>query len=144
MSVGDILKTKGASVETIARDATITEAVQRLRDNDIGALVVSADGKAVEGILSERDVVQGLADHGGSVQDLTVKDLMTSSVTTCSPEEGLEKVMLEMTELRARHFPVVDGERLVGIVSIGDVVKSRLEEVELERAVLRDTHIAAQ
>ncbi|MCA1843580.1 MAG: CBS domain-containing protein, partial [Actinobacteria bacterium] len=84
MSVGEILKTKGASVETIARHATVAEAVQRLRDKQIGALVVSADGKAVEGILSERDVIRGLADHGGNVQDLTVKDLMTSSVRTCS------------------------------------------------------------
>ena len=144
MSVGDILKAKGSNVETIARDATVGDAVARLRDDEIGALVVSSDGKSVDGVVSERDVVEGLADHGGDILGRKVEDVMTSRVATCSPEDGVEKVMLEMTELRARHFPVVDGSRLVGIVSIGDVVKNRLDEVQLEKNVLRDSYIAGR
>jgi CBS domain-containing protein len=144
MSVSEILKQKGAEVETIPSDATVREAVDRLRVQEIGALVVSSDGQDVEGLISERDVVRGLADHPDDLLDLKVKDLMTTSVRTCSREDGVEKVMLEMTEVRARHFPVVDGGKLIGIVSIGDVVKNRLEEVELEKRVLRDSYIAGR
>ena len=144
MSVGGILKAKGSDVETIPGDATVGEAVARLRDAAIGALVVSSDGRSVDGVLSERDVVAGLADHGAEILGRKVEDVMTSRVATCSPEDGVEKVMLEMTELRARHFPVVEGGRLVGIVSIGDVVKNRLDEVQLEKNVLRDSYIAGR
>jgi CBS domain-containing protein len=144
MSVGEIIKAKGADVETIQGDASVADAVDRLRDEKIGALVVSSDGKAVDGILSERDVITGLADHRDALLSMKVSDLMTTSVRTCSPEDGVRKVMLEMTELRARHFPVLDGGRLVGIVSIGDVVKNRLDEVELEKNVLRDSYIAGR
>ena len=144
MSVGDILKAKGSDVETIPPDATVGEAVARLRDAEIGALVVSSDGRAVDGVLSERDVVEGLADHGGDILGRKVEDVMTSRVATCSPDDGVEKVMLEMTELRARHFPVVEGGGLVGIVTIGDVVKNRLDEVQLEKNVLRDSYIAGR
>lgn len=144
MSVGAILKAKGSNVETIAGDASVEEAVARLRDAEIGALVVSSDGRKVDGVLSERDVVVGLAEHGSAMLERKVEDVMTSRVATCSPEDGVEKVMLEMTELRARHFPVVEDGRLVGIVTIGDVVKNRLDEVELETNVLRDSYIARQ
>ena len=144
MSVGAILKAKGSDVETISGDATVADAVARLRDGAIGALVVSSDGQTVEGVLSERDVVGALADHAGDVLNRKVADVMTSRVATCSPEDGVEKVMLEMTELRARHFPVVEEGRLVGIVSIGDVVKNRLDEVQLEKKVLRDSYIAGR
>lgn len=144
MSVGEILKAKGSDVETIAGDATVGEAVARLRDNEIGALVVSSDGRTVDGVLSERDVVAGLADDGGDILGRKVEDVMTKRVATCSPEDGVEKVMLEMTQMRARHFPVVEEGRLVGIVSIGDVVKNRLDEVELEKNVLRDSYIAGR
>jgi CBS domain-containing protein len=144
MSVREILKAKGADVQTIGGDASVLAAVERLRDRTIGALVVSSDGKTIDGVFSERDVVKGLADHGDALLGMKVRDLMTTTVATCSPDDGVEKVMLEMTELRARHFPVVDGGRLVGIVSIGDVVKFRLEEVRLEKDVLRDTYIAGR
>jgi CBS domain-containing protein len=144
MSVGEILKTKGTEVQTVEGDVSVVDAVERLRDERIGALVVSSDGHRVEGVLSERDVVMGLADHREALLSMKVKDLMTTSVATCSPEDGVEKVMLEMTELRARHFPVLDAGRLVGIVSIGDVVKNRLDEVQLERNVLRDSYIAGR
>ncbi len=92
----------------------------------------------------ERDVVPGLADHGEALGRMKVRELMTTPVATCSPEDGVEKVMLEMTELRARHFPVLDDGRLVGIVSIGDVVKNRPGEVQLEKDVLRDTYLAGR
>jgi CBS domain-containing protein len=144
MSVGEILKTKGTEVQTVEGDVSVVDAVERLRDERIGALVVSSDGHRVEGVLSERDVVMGLADHREALLSMKVKDLMTTSVATCSPEDGVEKVMLEMTELRARHFPVLDAGRLVGIVSIGDVVKNRLDEVQLEKNVLRDSYIAGR
>ena len=144
MSVGEILKAKGVEVTTIQSDASVADAIERLRDERIGALVVSGDGRTIEGVLSERDIIVGLADHREALLGMKVRDLMTTSVATCSPEDGVEKVMLEMTELRARHFPVVDRERLVGIVSIGDVVKNRLDEVQLEKSVLRDTYIAGR
>ncbi len=144
MSVGDILKAKGSDVLTIDGDATVADAVARLRDAEIGALVVSSDGQRVDGMLSERDVVAGLADHGAEILDRKVADIMTSRVATCSPEDGVEKVMLEMTQMRARHFPVVEEGRLVGVVSIGDVVKNRLDEVQLEKNVLRDSYIAGR
>jgi CBS domain-containing protein len=144
MSVAEILKAKGTDVQTVEGDASVADAVERLRDETIGALVVSSDGQTIEGVLSERDVITGLADHGQALLGMKVKDLMTTSVATCSPEDGVEKVMLEMTELRARHFPVVDAGRLVGIVSIGDVVKNRLDEVQLEKNVLRDSYIAGR
>ena len=144
MSVGEILKAKGTEVQTIDGDAPVADAVERLRDERIGALVVSSDGQTIEGVFSERDVITGLADHGEALLSRKVRDLMTTSVATCSPDDGVEKVMLEMTELRARHFPVVDAGRLVGIVSIGDVVKNRLDEVQLEKNVLRDSYIAGR
>jgi len=142
MSVGEILTAKGADVQTIESNATVGDAVDRLRDERIGALIVSPDGQTVEGVFSERDVVKGLADHRDALLSMKVRDLMTTSVTTCSPDDGVEKIMLEMTELRARHFPVVADGRLVGIVSIGDVVKNRLDQVQLEKKVLQDSYIA--
>lgn len=142
MSVGEILTAKGTDVQTIESNATVGDAVDRLRDERIGALIVSPDGQTVEGVFSERDVVKGLADHRDALLSMKVRDLMTTSVTTCSPDDGVEKIMLEMTELRARHFPVVADGRLVGIVSIGDVVKSRLDQVQLEKKVLQDSYIA--
>ncbi len=142
MNVGAILKAKGAHVETIQRDATVADAVERLREGNIGALVVSPDGQTIDGVLSERDVVRGLADHRDALLSMKVKDVMTRSVRTCSLEDTVEHVMFQMTEHRARHFPVLQEGRLVGIVSIGDVVKNRLDEVRLENRVLRDSYIA--
>jgi CBS domain-containing protein len=144
MSVGEILKNKGTGVETIKSDATVAEAIEQLRDERIGALVVSPDGESIEGVFSERDVISGLADHREGLLEMKVSDLMTTDVTTCSLEDSAEQIMLKMTELRARHFPVLDEERLVGIVSIGDLVKHRLDEVELENRVLRDSYIASR
>jgi CBS domain-containing protein len=137
MNVETILNTKGRSVVTIAPEATIGEAVALLKGKGIGAIVVSADGTTVAGILSERDVVHALADRGPAVMAIPVSALMTRHVFTCQPNDGIAELMAEMTKRRIRHLPVVEGGRLAGIVSIGDVVKNRLDEVESEATSLR-------
>ena len=144
MKVREILDAKGQSVVTIRSDATLSTAVHRLALERIGALVVSDDGVRVAGILSERDVVAGLARDGADLlaAGRRVADLMTRNVVTCGPDDTVKHLMAEMTRRRVRHLPVVVGDRLVGIVSIGDVVKSRLGEVELEATVLREAYIA--
>ena len=141
MKVESILKEKGGDVQTIRPDRDIATAVDKLRQGNVGALVVSSDGHTVEGILSERDVVRGLAKHGGAALQLAVKDLMTAKVTACGPEDSISHLMQLMTTRRIRHIPVVHEGRLAGIISIGDVVKSRLAELELETTVLRDAYI---
>src|ERR1700682_4512731 len=143
MKGATILAAKGERVETIRPDREITYAADKLRDARIGALVVSTDGKEVKGIISERDIVRGIAERGAAALDLTVRNLMTPKVITCTPEDSVTHLMKLMTSRRIRHLPVVtaDGE-LCGIVSIGDVVKNRLEELELEATVLRDAYIA--
>jgi CBS domain-containing protein len=144
MNVDGILRSKGARVVTIRPDASVADLVAGLRDAGIGAMVVSADGRAVDGIVSERDVVRALAQHGGRVVDRPVSDLMTRNVVTCSPGDTVKQLMTEMTRRRIRHLPVVDNGSLVGIVSIGDVVKNRLEEMETETNVLREAYIGRQ
>ena len=144
MKVREILGAKGSHVVTIRSDATLSTAVHRLALERIGALVVSDDGLRVAGILSERDVVTGLARDGADLfaTGRRVADLMTHNVITCGLDDTVKHLMAEMTRRRVRHLPVVEGGRLVGIVSIGDVVKSRLSEVELEATVLREAYIA--
>ena len=144
MKVREILDAKGTGVVTIRSDATLSTAVHRLALERIGALVVSDDGVRVDGILSERDIVTGLARDGADLlaTGRRVADLMTRNVVTCGPDDTVKHLMAEMTRRRVRHLPVVVGDRLVGIVSIGDVVKSRLGEVELEATVLREAYIA--
>jgi CBS domain-containing protein len=141
MNVDGILRSKGARVVTIRPDASVADLVAGLRDAGIGAMVVSTDGRAVDGIVSERDVVRALAQHGGRVVDRPVSDLMTRNVVTCSPGDSVKQLMTEMTRRRIRHLPVVANGTLVGIVSIGDVVKNRLEEMETETNVLREAYI---
>ena len=144
MKVREILDAKGRGVVTIRSDTTLSTAVHRLALERVGALVVSDDGARVDGILSERDVVAGLARDGADLlaAGRRVADLMTHNVITCGPDDTVKQLMAEMTRRRVRHLPVVVGDRLVGIVSIGDVVKSRLGEVELEATVLREAYIA--
>jgi CBS domain-containing protein len=145
MQVRDILAAKGRRVITIRPDATVATAVHRLALERVGALVVSEDDATIAGILSERDVVRALAEEGPDIMGTgrRVAELMTRHVTTCAPEDKVKAVMAEMTRRRFRHVPVVENGRLAGLVSIGDVVKSRLEEMELETLVLRDAYIAA-
>jgi CBS domain-containing protein len=137
MNIDTTPKTKSQSVVTIAPEATIGDAVALMKGKSIGAIVVSADGVTLAGILSERDVVHALADRGPAVMAIPVTALMTRHVFTCQPNDGIAELMAEMTKRRIRHLPVVDGGRLAGIVSIGDVVKNRLDEVESEASSLR-------
>jgi len=138
MNVEAILKTKGRAVVTIEAEATIETAVAMLRRKGIGAVVVSADGATVAGILSERDIVHALAERGAGLLGLQVAALMTRQVFTCKPADSIAELMAEMTERRIRHLPVMENGRLAGIVSIGDVVKNRLDEVESEATSMRE------
>ena len=137
MNVHTILRNKGKSVVTIHPDATIERAVAVLRLRGIGALVVSDDGEKVAGILSERDIVDGLGQYGAELLAVSVSEVMTCPVVTCEPEDSVADLMAEMTNRRIRHFPVVEDGRLIGIVSIGDLVKSRLDEIEYEAHSMR-------
>lgn len=143
MNVEAILKSKGREVATIAPAAKVGEAVALLRRKGIGALVVSADGKTIAGILSERDIVQGLSDHGAQLLDLPVSRPMTHPVVTCKLSDDIATLMSQMTERRIRHLPVMEDGKLVGIVSIGDVVKNRVDEVESEASSLRQFIVSA-
>jgi CBS domain-containing protein len=142
MRVSDMLASKGRLVETTGPDATIGRAAQRLRTAHIGALVVTTDGRHVDGLIAERDIVNGLARYGTAVLDMRVRELMHRSPPTCSASDSVHDVMARMTSSRVRHLPVLDQGQLVGIVSIGDVVKNRLEEAELQVSYLRDAYLA--
>ena len=140
MNVKAILKGKGDKIVTIAPEATVGEAAQVLKREGNGALVVSDGGGGVLGILSERDIVAGLGDvtRRERLLEAQVSALMTREVVTCSPADEVQKCMHLMTEHHIRHLPVMDGGAMVGLVSIGDIVKSRLEELESEAGFLRN------
>ena len=139
MLIQHILATKGGDVIAVRPDATLADAVATLRTNRIGAVIVSDDdGTTVSGILSERDVVRVLADDGPTALDRAVADVMTAEVFTCDPSATLEQLMGIMTEKRIRHIPVMADGRLVGVVSIGDVVKHRVGELAQEARTLHD------
>ncbi len=139
MMIHHLVRAKGPDVRTIPPDATVQQAAQEMASARIGALVVAANAAGpILGVLSERDIVRGLAEHGASVLGLAVSALMTAEVHTCQPSDTVNTVMVVMTERRIRHVPVVDGDAMVGIVSIGDVVKHRMSELEDERAALTD------
>jgi CBS domain-containing protein len=138
MSVALILKAKGTHVETTRPDTTLYTVAWSLKVKGIGAEVVSEDGITVLGLISERDIVRGLTQHGTKLLALPVSELMTSPAVTCTPGESIRAVMARMTRYRVRHLPVVEGGKLCGIVSIGDLVKHRLDELELETNVLRE------
>jgi CBS domain-containing protein len=139
MQVHHILSVKGDAVATVGPDAPISDAVEQLRERGVGALVVSTDGRRIEGIVSERDVVRRLAVDGPNIMDLPVRAVMTEEVMTCSGSDDMDVLMRSMTDHRVRHLPVVDDAgTLAGIVSIGDVVKARLSELENENQALFD------
>jgi CBS domain-containing protein len=144
MKVSDILQVKGPAVKTVRPDTSARELSVQLRVEQIGAMIVSNDGKSIDGLVSERDLAYALAAHGEELPQLTVSRLMTKVVVVCSPEDSITKVMKLMTQRRVRHLPVKQGDQLVGIISIGDVLKHRLDEVELEANVMRDYAIAAR
>ena len=133
MRIGEVLGSKAShEVVTITPDAEVRDLIALLAEHNVGALIVSSDGSTVEGIVSERDVVRHL-HHDGTVVNNTVGAIMTTTVETCAPDTLLDDLMKTMTEHRVRHVPVVDDGRLVGIVSIGDVVKHRIDQLQFER-----------
>ena len=138
MRVEDVLRHKvgGGAVATVPGDATIGEALARLVELNVGALVVTTDGEHVDGVVSERDVARGLHARGGAILGDPVSSVMTAQVHTCTPQTGVTDLTRLMTERRVRHVPVVVDGRLAGLVSIGDVVKARLDELETEREQL--------
>ncbi len=138
MLIADVVRSKGGQVVTTTPESTVRTLIELLDQHRIGALVVSTDGQTIQGIVSERDVVRRLHRDGAAVLDQTVADIMTAQVRTCSPEDNLEQTAKVMTEARVRHLPVVTEGRLVAIISIGDVVKNRIDELQVERDQLVD------
>ena len=133
MRIHELLRTKGFHVITVRPSATVHEVVQLLKEYNLGAVVVSSDGRAVDGIVTERDVVRRLVD-GTDFLTGPVSAIMTSDVRTCTAQDSVRSLMTTMTEQRIRHLPVVDDNgRLTGIVSIGDAVKAHITEIEFER-----------
>ena len=138
MLIRQILAGKGSDVVTTRPDAIVTEVAKLLKAKRIGAVVVTdADGE-ICGIISERDLACGLADRGADLLGMRVGDVMTREISTCSPDDGIDRLMRQMTEGRFRHLPVVQDGSMIGIISIGDVVKHRLQELEHEAHMLHD------
>jgi CBS domain-containing protein len=136
VQVSVLLRRKGSEVLTIHPDASVAEAVRLLAEHDVGALVVSSDGRQVDGIISERDLVRWMAGAGGADLEVPVSQVMSSQVHTCGPDATVTELMSTTTTRRIRHVPIlVDGE-LAGIISIGDVVKSRLDDLEVQAEAL--------
>jgi CBS domain-containing protein len=138
MRISDVLRTKGGDVVTVPPDTQVRRLVAVLGEHGIGAVVVSADGRTVDGIVSERDVVRALSDRGVDMLDEPVSGIQTTEVHTCDPDARIEDLMRLMTDQRIRHVPVVSDGALSGIISIGDVVKNRIQELESESAALND------
>jgi CBS domain-containing protein len=126
MTVGNILKIKGRVYKTVKPDETVQEFARHLKDERIGAMIVTHDGSVLEGIISERDIAYGLSKHGQKLPDMKVSELMTKVVIVCTSEDSIDDVMNLMTQRRIRHLPVKDSDELVGIISMGDVVKAHL------------------
>jgi CBS domain-containing protein len=142
MSIQAILYQKGANVETIAPDVSLRDAASRLQEGNIAALVATKDD-TILGVVSEREIVHALSRHGVAASSMKVGDILVRDFPTLAPEDSLRRAMSLMTRHRTRHLPVLRGKKLVGIVSIGDVIKHRLEDLELETHVLRDSRVTA-
>jgi len=138
MRISDVVRRKGDFVVTIASDATVGELLALLAEHKIGAVVVSDDGESVAGIVSERDIVRHLHSGGTAIIDGPVSAIMTSEVHTCDDQCDLSDLERTMTENRIRHVPVVRDGKLLAIVSIGDIVKNRIDDLQAERDQLRD------
>lgn len=138
MTVEKILNQKGTHASVVTPDAKIADVIATLESEEVGALVVSANGRTIDGIISERDIVRGLLQHGPGVLDHFVKDLMTEDVVTCTADDPVAGVMAMMDHHNIRHVPVIDENVLVGIVSIRDINKLRLDEVQFEANAMRE------
>lgn len=137
MFVSDILKTKGFEIVTLTGTESVTEALAMINQHRIGAVLIMTERGEIAGILSERDLVRAMHRFGREVFDKTVSELMTAPVVTCSPRDPIAAIMGMMTAQRFRHVPVIEGDRLIGLISIGDVVKSHIEEAQAEVDALR-------
>jgi CBS domain-containing protein len=144
MKMAGILRAKGTKVTTARTHTKIRTIAHRMKLERIGAVVITEDDKTVQGIVSERDVLYGLIDQGTDLFDMQASDLMSRESPTCTREDNIKRVMALMTQRRVRHVPVIEDGGLVGLVSIGDLVKCRLEEMEAEANVLRDYATAAR
>jgi CBS domain-containing protein len=142
MKISDILAAKGRTVHSVLPWLTVGEVVERLGRLGVGAVLVCDENRTIRGIVSERDIVRALGRDGAALLDKQVSEVMTHHVSTCAPDETVAHAMARMTAGRYRHLPVIQGGELVGMVSIGDLVKNRLREMELETGVLRDAVIA--
>ncbi len=138
MKAKHILQSKGADVFAVSPDDSIAVAVSLLNEKNIGAVIVRGKSDEVVGILSERDVVRRLGKNGVEAMALRVSDCMTANPFTCAPDATIEELMAKMTEKRIRHLPVTQDGRVVGVISIGDVVKRKIEETEREAAALKE------
>ena len=144
MKVSNILNTKGNAVVAVTPVETVQTVAMRFRQEGVGAMIVSGDGTTLDGLITERDVSNGIAVHGRDAHALPASALMTTAVVTCRPEDSLVEVARIMTVRRLRHLPVKQDGRLVGVISIGDVLKHRLDELQLETQVLRDIAVAGR
>ena len=142
MTIQNILERKGSKVFTIQPTATVKEAVDQMRERGVAALVVESRG-AIMGIVSERDIVNALSRFEERALSMSVKDILTLAIITVAPHDSIKRAMSLMTRHRVRQLPVIEDGRLTGIVSVGDVVKQRLDDLETESNVLRDVYIAA-
>ncbi len=138
MFVKDIIKVKGTRVITARPDDTITQAATIMKQKEVGAIIITDDKNKLIGILSERDMARAIPDHGDDLPKLQIKELMTSDVVTCHLDDTIDEIMKLMTSGRFRHIPVVEQEKIVGTISIGDVVKSRLAHLEHQTNHMRD------
>jgi CBS domain-containing protein len=141
MKVESILRQKGTDVVTITPEANIKNAADWLRVKNVGALLVM-NGDAIVGIISERDIVRAFSEYGATLLSMRVKDIMVHPLVTVKPDDSLDHAMRLMTHYHVRHLPVISNQKLSGIISIGDVVKHRLDDLKLEADVLRDAYIA--
>lgn len=137
MQVQSILNAKGTAVTTVSPDSTVRDLVTLLREHGIGAVVVSGDGSAIEGIVSERDIVRQLTDFGPKFLSVKVREIMTKDVVTCEPTDTVDNCMEFMTGKRIRHLPVAVDGKLTGLVSIGDIVKAKMDEIRTEAESLK-------
>ena len=137
MKLAELIRGKSHEIVKIGTDRNIAEAAIALTENKIGALLVEDQNGKIVGILSERDIVGGMAPHGADLHDVEVSELMTPDLIHCSPQDTVNQAMAMMTDRRIRHLPVLDGDELVGFISIGDLVKCRIMEVQTEAEALR-------
>jgi len=137
MRIADLLRTKGTAVATVTPDTTVTTLLTGLAEHNVGAMVVVAPDGSIAGIVSERDVVRRLNERGPALLEGPVSEIMTKLVASCSPDDSVDQLSVLMTERRIRHVPVVENGRLAGIVSIGDVVKNRMEQLEQSQEQLQ-------